>query len=215
MKIMVMGSPNAGKGTYTQDLKVILDVIHVSSGDLFRENIKSETELGIKAKEYISQGQLVPDELVIAMVRDRLSQPDVQEKGFILDGFPRTFPQAQALERVTDLDLVINFKADDEVLINRVIGRIICRGCNRIFHKTNIPPKQEGICDFCDGELYQRDDDKIDAARKRLDDYKVQSKELIEFYRNKGIMREIKINEEYGPHKEMIQGRILKVINEK
>lgn len=213
MKIVVMGSPGVGKGTYTQDLVKTLNLVHVSSGDLFRENIDSNTELGKKAQEFIKRGELVPDSITIGMVEERLSRDDVKEQGFILDGFPRTPAQAEALEKVTDLDMVINFKADDEVIISRLSGRIICKSCGRIFHKINIPTKEEGICDECGGEIYQRDDDKPEAVEKRLQGYKDQAQPLLDFYSNKGLLRECTINEEYGKYKEMIQERIMKVIN--
>lgn len=214
MKIVVLGSPGVGKGTYTQDLVKMFNLVHISSGDLFRENMKNETELGKKVKAYMDAGQLVPDEITISMVKERLSREDIQRKGFILDGFPRTVPQAEALAEVTDLDLVVNFKADDQVIITRLSGRIICRQCGRIFHKVNIPPKEEGVCDICQGELYQRDDDQPEAVEKRLNAYKEQAGPLINYYQNKGLLKEITINEDYGGHKEMIQERILNLIKE-
>tara|TARA_Y100000034_G_scaffold134256_1_gene202161 strand:- start:265 stop:912 length:648 start_codon:yes stop_codon:yes gene_type:complete len=212
MRLVVLGSPGVGKGTYTQDLVKMLDLVHISSGDLFRTNLKNNTELGQKAKEYIDRGELVPDEITIGMVKARLEE--VGDKGFILDGFPRTVPQAEALTEVTDLDLAINFKADDEVIVSRLSGRIICRKCGRIYHKVNLPTKEEGVCDLDGGEIYQRDDDLPDAVRKRLADYHAQSAPLIAFYKEKGILREVIVNEDYGSHKELIQKRILDVIEE-
>jgi adenylate kinase len=209
MKIVVMGSPGVGKGTYTQDLVQTLNLTHISSGDLFRENMKNETDLGHQAHEYISQGQLVPDKITIAMVKAKLSEI---EGGFILDGFPRTVPQAEALAGVTNLDLVINFKADDEVIISRLSGRIICRGCGRIYHKVNIPPKVEGKCDYCPGEIYQRKDDMPEAVQARLSAYKEQASPLLTFYQEKGLLKDVTINEEYGGHKEEILARIMAVI---
>src|SRR3989338_1947961 len=170
MKLVVLGSPGVGKGTYTQDLVKIYNLVHVSSGDLFRANIKNNTKLGKRAKAYVDKGELVPDEITIGMVQDRLAEI-AGSPGFIIDGFPRTVPQAEALSKITDLDLVINFKADDKVIVARLGGRIICRKCGRIYHLKNIKPKKKGICDFCGGELYQRDDDKPEAVRKRLADY--------------------------------------------
>ena len=212
MKLMVLGSPGVGKGTYTQDLVNMLDLAHISSGDLFRSNMKNNTELGQRAKEFIDRGELVPDEITIGMVKDKLQE--IEGKGFILDGFPRTVPQAEALSEVTDLDLAINFKADDEVIVSRLSGRIICRKCGRIYHKINLPTKVEGVCDLDGGEIYQRDDDLPDAVRKRLADYHAQSAPLIAFYKEKGILREVTVNEDYGSHKELIQDRIMNVINE-
>ena len=207
-----MGSPSVGKGTYTQGLLEIFDLVHVSSGDLFRDNIKQETDLGKEAQKYIKEGKLVPDEITIGMVKERLGQEDVKEKGFVLDGFPRTVKQAEALAAITDLDMAINFKANDEVIIGRISGRIICRGCNRIYHKVNIKPKKEGICDMCGGEIYQRDDDKPEAAKKRLESYKEQVGPLIDYYEKRGLLREITVNEEFATHKKAIMERILKVI---
>src|SRR3989338_4908457 len=219
MKLVVLGSPGVGKGTYTQDLVKICNLIHISSGDLFRENIKNNTPLGQRAKAYIDRGELVPDEITIGMVKDRLTKikdnltkPNAA-KGFILDGFPRTVPQAEALSKITNLNLVINFKADDEVIVSRLSGRIICRKCGRIYHLKNLPPKKKGICDLDGGEIYQRDDDKPEAVRKRLADYHAQSAPLIAYYKKKGLLKEIIVNEDYGSHKEMIQKRILNVIN--
>ena len=219
MKLVVLGSPGVGKGTYTQDLVNMLNLIHISSGDLFRENMKNNTPLGQRAKAFIDKGELVPDEITIGMVKDRLAKikdnltkPNAA-KGFILDGFPRTVPQAEALSKITNLNLVINFKADDEVIVSRLSGRIICRKCGRIYHLKNLKPKKKGICDLDGGEIYQRDDDKPEAVRKRLADYHAQSAPLIAFYKKKGLLKEIVVNEDYGSHKELIQKRILSVIN--
>ena len=210
MKIIVLGSPGVGKGTYTQDLVKKLDVVHISTGELFRENIKNETELGKQANEYISKGNLVPDEVTIAMVKDRLANLD---NGFILDGFPRTVPQAEALAGFSAMDLVILFKADHEVIIQRLSGRITCKDCSRIFHKTNLPPKEEGVCDICQGTLYQRDDDKPETVKERLITYEQKTAPLIDFYREKGLLREITINEDYGTHGVEIMGRIMEIVN--
>lgn len=214
MRIIVLGSPGVGKGTYTQDLVKILDLVHISTGDLFRENIKGGTELGKKAQEFINQGKLVPDEITISMVEERLAKEDGQ-KGFILDGFPRTVAQAEALEKITPVDMVLNFKAEHEIIMGRLSGRIICRKCARIYHQKNLLPKQEGVCDFCGGELYERDDDKPEAVEKRLELYEEQAAPLVNFYWKKNLLREITVNEEYGTHKEMVQERILKVIHGK
>ncbi|MBU0460303.1 MAG: adenylate kinase [Nanoarchaeota archaeon] len=212
MKIVVLGSPGVGKGTYTQDLVKIYNLVHISSGDLFRTNIKNNTELGMKAKEFIDKGELVPDEITIGMVKDKLAE--ISGQGFILDGFPRTVPQAEALTEVTDLDLVINFKADEEVIVARLSGRILCRKCGHIYHKINLPTKVEGICDLDSGEIYQRDDDKPEAVRKRLGDYFAQAAPLIAFYQEKNLLKEITVNEDYGQHKEVIQARIKEVLDQ-
>ncbi|PIN76361.1 adenylate kinase [Candidatus Woesearchaeota archaeon CG10_big_fil_rev_8_21_14_0_10_36_11] len=214
MKLVVLGSPGVGKGTYTQELVQKYGLLHISSGDLFRENLKNETELGIRAKSFMDAGQLVPDEVTIGMVKERLSRDDANDN-FILDGFPRTIVQAEALGIVTPLDLVINFKADREVIIGRLSGRIICRKSGHIYHLKNIKPQREGICDIDGSELYQRDDDKPEAIEKRLVVYEEQTSPLIDFYKEKGILREITVNEDFGTHKEEIMNRIYKVIEGK
>ncbi|MFH1275739.1 MAG: adenylate kinase [Candidatus Woesearchaeota archaeon] len=212
MKLILLGSPGVGKGTYTQDLIKMLHLLHVSTGDMFRENLKKETPLGKKAKEYMDKGQLVPDEVTIAMVEERLSRDDVKKQGFILDGFPRTKAQAEALDVITKVDKVISFSADKEIIIQRLGGRMVCRSCGHIFHKINLPSKEEGICDVDGGELYTRDDDKPEAIEKRLADYEEVTKPLIDFYHEKGILREVNVNENYAEQKEMIQKRILDAI---
>ena len=214
MKLVVLGSPGVGKGTYTQELVQKYNLLHISTGDLFRENLKSETELGVQAKSFMDAGQLVPDEVTIGMVKERLSRDDANDN-FVLDGFPRTIAQAEALTDITPIDMAINFKADKDVILGRLGGRIICRKCGQIFHKQNIPPKQDGICDTCGGELYERDDDKPEAIEKRLVVYEEQTSPLIGFYTEKGLLREVTVNEDFGTHKEEIMNRIFKVIDEK
>lgn len=215
MKLLVMGLPGVGKGTYTQELVEELGLVHISTGDIFRENIKNKTELGKIAEKCISEGKLVSDELTVKLVRERLSRSDCKTKGFILDGFPRTILQAEALETITKVDLVVNFKADDKVIIERISGRIICRKCGRIFHKKNILPKVDGVCDDCGGELYQRDDDNPKTVKQRLEIYRQQTAPLMDYYRRKGLLKEMVINEDFGKHKQLIMNRIMKVISSK
>jgi adenylate kinase len=195
MNIIFLGAPGVGKGTYTCKVKEKYGLIHISTGDIFRENIKNNTSLGQEAKKFIDAGKLVPDETTINMVRDRLSKPDIK-KGYILDGFPRTIPQAEALAGFTKIDAVINFVADDNVIIQRLSGRRICRKCQAIFHIKNIPTKVEGICDKCGGEVYQRDDDKPEAIKHRLKVYQEQTSPLIEYYKNKKLLKVIDANSE-------------------
>lgn len=211
MKIIALGSPGVGKGTYTTALVKVLGIIHISTGDLFRENLNDATKLGLKAKKYIGKGELVPDSITIEMVRERLSRSDVGN-GFILDGFPRTIEQAEALAKMTDIDMVINFKADHKIILQRLSGRLICRGCGQIYHKVHIPSKVKGICDDCSGILYQRDDDKPEAVEKRLQVYEKQTAPLIDYYKNKCLLREITINEDFGKQRKEILDRILAVI---
>jgi adenylate kinase len=195
MNIIFLGAPGVGKGTYTSRIKEKYGLVHISTGDLFRENMKNNTLLGQEAKKYIDKGQLVPDSVTINMVKERLAEGDVK-KGFILDGFPRTIPQAKALERFSKMDAVINFVADESIIIQRLSGRRICRKCQAIYHIKNIRPKIEGVCDKCGGELYQRDDDKPEAIKERLKVYEKQTAPLVEYYKEKGLLMIVDANSE-------------------
>jgi adenylate kinase len=190
--VILMGPPASGKGTQADRLQKLLELPHVASGDLFRYNLKNETELGLKAKGYMDKGELVPDDITIAMVLDRLSQPDAQ-KGALLDGFPRTVVQAEALDEALGgqgygIDLVLNVQVPHEELIARVTGRRLCRQCGASYHVKFNPPNEPQVCDKCGGELYQRDDDTEEVARKRLDVYDAQTKPLIDYYRDEGLL---------------------------
>lgn len=211
MKLIVLGSPGVGKGTYAQELVKELGLAHISSGDLFREHIRNKTKLGIEADKHISIGHLVPDELTIAMIKERLSQPDCK-KGFVLDGFPRTAPQAEALDKITPIDLVLYFKADREVIIDRLGGRRVCTKCKWIYHVHNIAPQKEGVCDQCAGEVIQRADDNPKVIAERLDVYERDTAPLIQYYKNKKLLSEVIINEEFGKHRDIIMNRIYKAI---
>jgi len=160
---------------------------------LFRENIKNKTELGNKAQQYMDQGKLVPDEITISMLKNRISQDDTK-KGFMLDGFPRTIAQAEALDNLIDIDAVLSFEAERQTILNRVSGRRICRNCGAIYHTRNKPPKQEGNCDACGGEVYQRSDEKPEIFGKRLQAYDEQTSPLIGYYKKKGILYSIDAN---------------------
>ena len=191
MNLIFLGPPGAGKGTYASRLAVKLNIPHISTGDIFRENIKNQTELGKLAKTFIDKGNLVPDEVTINMALGRLKQPDC-ENGFILDGFPRTVEQAEGLENSgTKIDFVINFLVPEQILINRMSGRRTCNKCGQIYHIINIKPKQEGICDKCGGKLIQREDEKPDVVKDRLIVYADKTTPLIEFYENKGLLKNI------------------------
>jgi len=186
--IVMLGPPGVGKGTQAKILAEKTGLAHISSGDLFRENIKNQTELGQLAQSYINKGELVPDDVTIAMVRERLSRPDCQA-GAILDGFPRTPAQADALKRILsdfdgDVDHVPFVNADEEVLVTRLSGRWTCRANGHIFHTKFNPPKEPGICDLDGSELYQRDDDKIETVKRRIQVYMDQTSPLISYYRD-------------------------------
>jgi len=185
--IVMLGPPGVGKGTQAKILAEKTGLAHVSSGDLFRDNIKNQTELGKLAQSYINKGELVPDDVTIAMIRDRISCPDCKS-GAILDGFPRTPAQADALKQMLaefdgDVDLVPFVNADEEVLVTRLSGRRTCRAKGHIFHATFNPPKQEGICDIDGSDLYQRNDDKAETVKRRIQVYLEQTSPLIEYYR--------------------------------
>jgi adenylate kinase len=188
----LLGAPGAGKGTHAKRLSSLLGIPHISTGDIFREEMEKNSELGQEVRRYVERGELVPDEVVNLVVKKRLSQDDCK-KGFILDGYPRTLQQAEALEEILKelslpLKKVINLVVSEEEIIRRLSGRRICRNCGAIFHIVNMPPKKEGICDYCGGELYQRDDDKPEAIRHRLAVYHKQTEPLIRFYEEKGLL---------------------------
>lgn len=191
MKIVMLGAPGAGKGTQAMRLAEAEQIPHISTGDIFRANINNQTELGKKAKEYMDQGLLVPDELVVDLVVDRLKEEDCQ-KGYILDGFPRTIPQAEALDKALkdmndQLDCAINFEVPDHDIIKRMAGRRVC-SCGATYHLEHNPPTVENKCDICGKELFLRDDDKEETVIKRLNVYHEQTQPLINFYSNKGIL---------------------------
>lgn len=192
---MIFGPPGAGKGTQAKLLSERLGVPHIATGDMLREAVKAGTRLGGLAKKYMDEGRLVPDEVVIGMVEERLRQPDCS-KGFILDGFPRTIEQAEALDSELEklglkLDAVLNLEVGDEEVVKRIALRRTCRSCGAVFHLIFNPPRREGVCDRCGGELYQRDDDREEVVRNRLKVYRQQTKPLLEFYRRRGLLRDV------------------------
>ena len=190
MNLVFLGPPGAGKGTIAAVAKDYLGVPHISTGDLFRSNIKNETELGKKVKEILASGSLVPDSVTIEMVRNRLKEDDCKN-GFILDGFPRTIAQADALATMTELDGVINFVLSEEEIIKRLSGRRMCKSTGRTYHILFNPPKVEGKDDETGEDLIQRDDDKPEAIKHRLDVYKEQTEPLIKYYKDKGIVLDL------------------------
>ncbi|HDL02283.1 MAG TPA: nucleoside monophosphate kinase, partial [Candidatus Pacearchaeota archaeon] len=177
MRKIFLGAPNAGKGTAASRIAPIRKIPHISTGYLFRENIKNETEIGLKAKKYMESGELVPDEVVIEMLKNRISKSDC-ENGFILDGFPRTIPQAEQLKKLIDIDMVVNLDVDDNVIIKRASSRISCKNCGEIFNLINNPTKKEGTCDKCEGMVARRPDDEPEIAQKRIETYREQTAPL-------------------------------------
>ncbi len=195
MKIIMLGAPGAGKGTQAKKIAEKYQIPHISTGDIFRANIKGGTELGMKAKTFMDQGMLVPDEITIGMLMDRIGQEDCIN-GYVLDGFPRTIPQAESLtkalaERGEKVDYAINVDVPDANIINRMSGRRACLGCGATYHITFNPPVKEGICDTCGQELVLRDDDKPETVKKRLDVYHQQTQPLIDYYKNAEILAEV------------------------
>lgn len=195
MKIIMLGAPGAGKGTQAKQIADKYQIPHISTGDIFRANIKNETELGKKAKTYMDQGLLVPDELTLELIIDRFKNPDCKN-GYVLDGFPRTIPQAEALdaalaEQGDKIDFAINVDVPDENIVNRMAGRRACLSCGATYHIVHIPTKVEGICDRCQSPLVLRDDDKPETVMKRLSVYHDQTQPLIEYYSNKGVMKDV------------------------
>ncbi len=194
MKVILLGPPGAGKGTQTARIAETLGVTRAASGDLFRHNLREQTEIGLLAKSYMDRGMLVPDEVTIRLIMSWLSAPE-QADGFVLDGFPRTLPQAEALTAELapsgGLDRVLYINVPQGELVRRLSGRLVCRLCQVPYHETASPPKQVGKCDLCDGEVYQRDDDKAEVVQNRLQVYETETQPLVGYYRNLCLLREI------------------------
>ncbi|HNV86798.1 MAG TPA: adenylate kinase [Candidatus Omnitrophota bacterium] len=212
MRLVFLGPPGAGKGTLAKIIAKKDGLPHISTGDLLRANIQAKTDLGKEASQYMDKGELVPDRLVVEMVQKRIAEADA-ENGFILDGFPRTEPQAKALKEMLrsagkDLDRVVNFDASDETIIIRLSGRRICSGCGEIYHTKNIPPKAEGICDRCGKQLIQRKDDEEATVRNRLEVYRRQTAPLIEFYRKEGLLENIPADKDVKELEALVQNLV-------
>lgn len=195
MNIILMGLPGAGKGTQASEIVKKSPIPHISTGDMFRKAIKDETDLGKEAKSYMDRGELVPDEVTVGIVKDRISEDDAK-KGFLLDGFPRTIEQAEALSNIMkeldrEIDAVINIEVPEEELMNRLTGRRICEKCGTTYHLVFNPPKVDGICDLDGGKLYQREDDNPETVANRLNVNVKQSKPILEFYDNKNVLKNI------------------------
>ena len=195
MKIIMLGAPGAGKGTQAKMIADKYSIPHISTGDIFRANIKNGKELGMEAKKYMDQGQLVPDELTVRILLDRVAQDDCKN-GYVLDGFPRTIPQAEVLDEALaklgeTIDYAIDVNVPDENIVNRMGGRRACVTCGATYHMVHVPPKKEGICDKCGSELILRDDDKPETVKKRLSVYHEQTQPLIDFYTKKNVLKTV------------------------
>ncbi|MDD2615362.1 MAG: adenylate kinase [Methanosarcina sp.] len=192
MNLILFGPPGAGKGTQAKKMVDLYGIPQISTGDILRANVREGTELGLAAKAYMDKGELVPDDVLIGIIKNRLKEPDC-EKGFILDGYPRTRPQADALTILLDeinkpIDVVLNLEVPDDELVERISGRLMCSKCGASYQRTFNPPKKEDVCDICGGELFQRADDREEAVMNRLDVYKKQTQPLIDYYTKKGIL---------------------------
>jgi len=200
LRTILLGPPGAGKGTQAVKIVEKYSIPHISTGDIFRENIKNETELGKRAKSYMDRGELVPDELVVEIATDRLTKNDCKN-GFLLDGFPRTIFQAEKLDefltkRGEKIDKVINIDVEKDALVKRITGRRVCKSCGASYHVVNIPPKKDGVCDLCDGELIQRADDTEETVLNRIDVYNKQTKPLVDYYDKAGVIVNIDGNKD-------------------
>ena len=196
MNIILLGAPGAGKGTQATKISDKYGLPHISTGDIFRENIKNQTEIGLLAKSYIDKGQLVPDEVTCKIVENRIAKPDC-EKGYMLDGFPRTIVQAEALDKITKIDLVINIDVDFSLIMDRICGRRVCKDCGESYHVSTLNGKT--VCSRCGGELSQRKDDNPETVQSRLDVYEKQTSPLIEYYTKKGVLFTVKSDKDSTP----------------
>ncbi|MCX5707797.1 MAG: adenylate kinase [Candidatus Omnitrophica bacterium] len=215
MRIVLLGPPGAGKGTQAKQLARKLGLPHISTGDILRQNVAGDTFLGKEARDYMNKGLLVPDELVTKMLSERFKQPDVKN-GFILDGYPRNLSQAKVLDGILarmkmKIGLVFDLDCSEPVIIQRLSGRLVCRKCGANFHKTNMPPKKENVCDNCGGELYQRPDDNVETIKKRLAVYKNEVSVLIKYYEDNGLL--LRVNS--GGRAEVVLEEMVRLVSTK
>ncbi len=216
MNIILFGPPGAGKGTQAKKLVDLYGIPQISTGDILRANVSEGTKLGFAAKAYMDKGELVPDEVLIGIIKNRLKEPDCK-RGFILDGYPRTVSQADALEVILDeidkpLDIVLNLEVPHKKLIERISGRLICRNCGASYHRIFNQPKKEGICDICGDEIYQRSDDKEESVQNRLNVYKMQTQPLIDYYLKKGVLVTLEGNKDIDDVSEDIRAVLAKFV---
>lgn len=210
MRKIIFGPPMAGKGTAASRVAPLRNIPHISTGDLFRYNIKNQTHIGIQAQKFMDKGELVPDEIVIEMLRERIAMDDCK-KGFILDGFPRTIKQAEMLKNIIDVDMVINLVVPNEILIQRGATRQFCTECGEGYNTRGIPTKQQEICDKCSGKVSRRSDDEPEIIKKRLQTYKEQTEPLIDFYKNLGVLHNI-ITNELGETPQQLVDKVMEII---
>ena len=210
MKIIMLGPQGSGKGTYASRLSPILGIPHISPGEIFRENITEKTELGKKVKKFFNSGLLVPDDVTIEIIKERLKKPDC-EKGFIFDGFPRTIEQAEELEKIDTPDVVIYLDVPEWLLIKRLSSRVICEKCGKIYNILNVKPKKEGICNKCKGKLIQREDETPEAIKMRLKEYEEKTKPILKFYEKKGIVKRF-FNDRFNLSPEEGVNKILEIL---
>ena len=213
MKIVMLGPQGSGKGTYASRLSPIFGVPHISTGQIFRDNMAEGTELGKKVKKFMDSGLLVPDDITIEIVKERINRPDCKN-GFIFDGFPRTLKQAEEFEKITSLNYVINLVVPDQILIKRLSLRVCCKKCGEIYNLGYLKPKKEGVCDKCGEKLIQREDETEKAIKMRLKEYEEKTKPLINYYKNKGILLNVSNNEIETPP-EVIVKKILEILGVK
>lgn len=188
MKMMIIGPQGSGKGTYADRLSEKFSIPHISTGEIFRENIKQKTELGKKIEKFVNSGLLVPDDMTMKVVEERIKKPDCK-KGFIFDGFPRTIKQAEELEKISSLDVVLYLDCPEWLLVKRMSSRITCKNCGKVYNLLNVKPKKEGVCDDCEGKLVVREDETTEAIKMRLKEYEKGTKPLIDYYDKKGILK--------------------------
>ncbi|MCA9408915.1 MAG: adenylate kinase [Candidatus Omnitrophica bacterium] len=215
MKIVLLGPPGAGKGTLAGLLKSSLGVFHVSTGDILREEMKADSPLGQETKNYVEKGQLVPDELVTRLVKNKLSDHQLLDKGYLLDGFPRTKAQAEELDKILaeinqPIDFALYMEATLPMILRRLTGRRVCKNCGAVFHLTNRPSKKEGICDVCNGALYQRSDDNEETIRNRMDVYLKNTKPIVDYYETQGKLKKVDGDKE----SEELQESLMQILDE-